>query len=311
MSIVYALFTLIIHVEGNSGVSCPTPLCQCQYLQAICSGENLTYIPRLPEQIRQVTFINGNIGILSRERIGNLTFNHIEKLKFASNRIFEMKPNKFANLTWINHLTLSLERSLDVFDVRNALIDIGTRSRDLKKLFLVDIGLTVLPNDMFNSLKTSKIDMISLKSNNITVLNCLSFSDLKQMDELDVRSNQTTHVIPGMMPKLRILFLNHNHLNRLPNFCIDHEIKSVFPHLLKLDISNNKISTLGQIRCTPRLQSLIIGNNLIRVIHSDTFTNLNQLTRLDLMVVGEPLKKIEESALNISSLKTFVIENLT
>ncbi|XP_052068519.1 toll-like receptor 13 [Mytilus californianus] len=302
--IVYALFTLMIHVEGNSDVSCPTPLCQCQYLQAICSGENLTYIPRLPDKIRYVTFINGNIGILLRERIGNLTFNHIEKLKFTSNRIFGIKPNTFANLTWITRFTLSSEHSLDVFDVRYALIDIGTRSRYLKKVFLIAIGLTVLPNDMFKSLKTSKIDTISLKSNNITILNCLWFSDLKQLVELDVRSNQITHVIPGMMQNLRILSLNHNDLNRLPNFCIDHEIKSAFPNLLKLDISSNKILTLGQIRCLPSLQSLIIGNNLIRVIHSDTFSNLQQLTRLGLMAVGKPLKKIEEGALNISSLKT-------
>ncbi|XP_071130662.1 toll-like receptor 13 [Mytilus edulis] len=303
-STVFALLTLMIHAEGNSGVVCPTPLCQCRHLQAICSGENLTYIPRLPDKIRSVTFINGNIGVLSRKSIRNLTFNHIEKLKFTNNRISEIKPNTFTNFTWITHFTFSSEHSLDVFDVRYALIDIGTGSRYLQNLYLKDIGVTVIQSDMFKPLKASKIHTISLKSNNMTVLNCLLFSDLKQLAELDVRFNKITHVIPGVMPNLRILYLNHNDLIRLPNFCIDHYKKSAFSNLLKLYISNNKISNLSQFRCLPKLQVLILGGNLIRVIHFETFKNLQQLTELGLMAVGQPLKKIEDGALNISTLKT-------
>lgn len=121
----YFLLTVIVYVEGNIKFPCPTPLCECNNTKAICSGENLTYIPRLPDRITKVTLTNGNIRILSKELIENLTFNRrIGEVNFIGNRIFEIKPDTFANLTLIQALTLASEYSLSVHEVRDALKDI-------------------------------------------------------------------------------------------------------------------------------------------------------------------------------------------
>lgn len=67
ISILFLLLTLVMYVVGDDVFPCPTPLCKCdnEEKEAICSGEKLTCIPRLPETIERVTFTNGNFRILS------------------------------------------------------------------------------------------------------------------------------------------------------------------------------------------------------------------------------------------------------
>lgn len=162
------------------GFPCPKALCECNDVKAVCSGEKLTYIPRLPETIESVTFINGNIEILSKELIQNLTFNpRISGLNFTNNKIRKIKPGTFYNLTLIKVLTFDSEYAISIYDVRNAIVDICNRSNNFIKFTLIDNGWTTLSDNLFKNLKANKIKQIILKNNNIKVLNLSWFSDVK------------------------------------------------------------------------------------------------------------------------------------
>lgn len=165
MSILYLLLALIIYVVGDVAFPCPKPLCKCYNKKAICSGDELTYIPRLPERIERVTFTNGNFRILSKELLENLTFNpRIGGFNFISNRIFKIKLDTCANLTLIKVLTFASKYSLSVHEVRNALTDIYKRSNYLIKLSLEYNGWSILRDDMFKLLKAIKIRKIIIKT---------------------------------------------------------------------------------------------------------------------------------------------------
>lgn len=87
MANICSLFSVLIHITRQKVIHCPAELCKCTYDEAICSGKNLTYIPRFPRGVQSATFLNGDIGTLSKESIKNLTFNVIFELKFINNSI--------------------------------------------------------------------------------------------------------------------------------------------------------------------------------------------------------------------------------
>jgi hypothetical protein len=58
-------------------VPCPVPNCICKGVEAVCSGINMTYIPRLPIQISRVSITNGHLRRISASTMTNLTFNNI------------------------------------------------------------------------------------------------------------------------------------------------------------------------------------------------------------------------------------------
>jgi hypothetical protein len=61
-------------------VPCPVPNCICKGVEAVCSGINMTYIPRLPIQMSRVSITNGHLRRISASTMINLTFNNISSL---------------------------------------------------------------------------------------------------------------------------------------------------------------------------------------------------------------------------------------
>ncbi|CAC5413277.1 unnamed protein product [Mytilus coruscus] len=158
-----------MHVASHDETHCPIELCKCTKFEAICSGKNLIYIPRFPRDVESVTFLNGNIGMLSKERTKNLTFNVIYKLSFINNAIVRLEPDAFSTFITIKVLTISFEPSLLASDVMNALNNMNTAH--LKSLNLINNDWMFLPDDMFKAIKTNKIQKINLNSNNLQLLN--------------------------------------------------------------------------------------------------------------------------------------------
>lgn len=128
INIICALLSVILHITRQDKIHCPIKLCTCTKFTAICSGKNLTYIPRFPIGIKSFSFLQGNIGALSLERTKNLTFNVINELTLKNNAIVRLKPDTFSPFTKISSLTISFEPSLPATDVRNALHNMKTSS---------------------------------------------------------------------------------------------------------------------------------------------------------------------------------------
>ena len=116
---------------------------------------------------------------------------------------------------------------------------------------------------------------------------------------LNVRSNSISDTVLEPIKSLQKLKLADNKLLEIPNWC-DVEFNSYFPNLLSLALDNHFISELYQTRCLPKLRILSLERNLIQLIPTNAFLELLLLTDLNLLQPGNPVKAIQEFALNIS-----------
>ncbi|XP_052071856.1 toll-like receptor 3 [Mytilus californianus] len=295
-----SLLSLFIHVTRQNVIHCPVEFCTCADFDAVCSGKNLTYIPRFPKNVKIFTFLNGNIGTLSKKRTANLTFNNILKLNFKNNSIRQLEADTFSNFTSIVALTISSEPLLLATIVMHALNNMETAH--FRSLTLTGNNWSFLPHDMFKAINMNKIHDININSNNLQVLNMSWFSNMTRLQYLKVSYNKIATIIPDRVSSLEKLYLDGNEITKFQKFCINHG-NSALPSLRYLSLSNNKIGFIGQFRCFPRLKILKISDNLIGRIDNNTFTDLKMLTNLSLQAIGKQLKKIEDGALNIPSLQ--------
>ncbi|VDI34914.1 toll-like receptor 13 [Mytilus galloprovincialis] len=296
-----------MQVASRDKIKCPIELCKCTESAAICSGKNLTYIPRFPKDVRSVTFRNGNIGTLSKERNKNLTFNVITELSFINNTIVRLEPDAFSTFIKMNALTISSEPSLSANDVMNALNNMKTTR--LKYLKLTDNKWKCLPDNMFKALQANIIN-INLDRNYLQLLNFSWFSNMSGLLILSASFNKLSTIIPDSILSLRRLYLDNNEIIKLPTFCsLNPCLNSALPNLKYLSIRKNKIENVGQFRCLSRLKTLKIDDNWIDRINYNSFTELKELTDLSLEAMGKKLNKIENGSFNIPSLQMISLRN--
>lgn len=175
--------------------------------------------------------------------------------------------------------------------------------KNMKTAFLKSLTLTgndwsFLPENMFSAFKGNSIRKINLNRNNLQILNFAWFSNMNKFQNLRCSFNKILTIVPERITSLKYLYLDGNEITKFQKFCLNHGNNSALPNLSYLSLSQNKIGNLGQFRCFPMLKTLKIGDNWIGRIHSNTFTELKQLTFLSLQAIGKQLKKIEDGAFN-------------
>ncbi|VDI59844.1 toll-like receptor 13 [Mytilus galloprovincialis] len=177
------------------------------------------------------------------------------------------------------------------------------KTANLKSLNISDNNWVFLPDDMFQGIKTNRIENIILNSNNLHLLNFTWFSSMPHLKNLRVSFNKISTFTQESISSLKKLHLDSNDITKFPKFCINHGNNSAFPNLRYLSLSNNNIGNVGAFRCFPSLKILKIGDNLIDRIHYNTFTELKELTNLSLQAIGKHLKIIEDGAFNLPLLQ--------
>jgi hypothetical protein len=145
--IIKAIFLLQVFNCVTGDVTCLASNCICKPLSAICTGNNLTHIPRFPQTIRNVTIKNANLSRISENGFLNLTFNHIVTLILINNNINHIHPRVFRNVTHIVKLQISNEQALDVATVMD--VSDNMNKHPLKGLYFTYNGWESIPNDMF------------------------------------------------------------------------------------------------------------------------------------------------------------------
>lgn len=95
-------------------------------------------------------------------------------------------------------------------------------------------------------------------------------------------SKKQLHELPKKLPtNMEKLYLGNNQLDAIgkDDFC-------VFPHLVELQLQNNRIASLSPFafsgECLPKLQTIRLENNKINVIKGGTFFNLSSLVNITL-----------------------------
>ncbi|XP_052071656.1 toll-like receptor 3 [Mytilus californianus] len=286
-------------VGGIVDSPCPSSICTCQDFEAICSGE---YIPRMPARVKQITFMNGQIKILSGITMANLTNSNVTRLNFTNNGIQEMKTDAFLHMTTMIQLSICEESALNPIDVRNALKNISPNQ--LRRISFTDNAWKEVPIDMFDSLQNRKSKIIALTGNNFNVFNLSTFSNVEKLIKLNLQQNQIRTVILGYLSNVQRLDLGYNDISDIPSFCFHNTSNSKMPNLAFLSLAFNSLKNLRPVRCLPRLKELRLEQNSLKRIQTNTFAYLNSLTKLYLMAVGgKNLDTLEKGAFNSTSLR--------
>ena len=180
-------------------VPCPVPNCICKGVEAVCSGINMTYIPRLPIQMSRVSITNGHLRRISASTMINLTFNNISSLTLSNVLIQTIEYDSLRHLPLLTTLAISHEPDLDVNEVKGLLDSMPETY--LRVLFLQYNGWISLPTEMFHSFsKINNIDRLNLVGNKFSMINGSIFKRLKRLYRLKIQGNIKWFVI-FILPK--------------------------------------------------------------------------------------------------------------
>ncbi|KAJ3629232.1 hypothetical protein MTP99_013637 [Tenebrio molitor] len=245
-------------------------------------------------------------------------FSEVEQIRYLSitNSTFLLKPNEkpFTNLANLEHLTVENTRFNDLDSrVLNGL-------DDLKELNLVNISLRVVKNDTFRSLK--ELEVLKLTNNQLDNMLGIPFCDLPVLKTLHLNGNRIVKIDKFICLEEENesgIILNGESIEISPgknNFF--HRAKSN-TNLVELNLSHNKIKTIGAFDWALDLKHLDLANNRLVSISDKVFSLLGHLQRLclknNLLEVVHPkafarLRRLKFVDLANNSLTSVVLENL-
>ena len=272
--IIKAISLLQVFNCVTGDVTCLTSNCICKILSAVCTGNNLTYIPIFPQTIRFITIKNANLSHISDNGFLNLTFNYIETLILINNNINHIHPRVFRNVAHINNLQISNEQELNIYNVMEVLENMN--KHPLKHLYLPYNGWESIPNDMFNSFEDSNSRLINLRGNTFQSINGSIFSTVPKLIYLNLEQNLIDKISMKGLRQVRKLNLAQNKIVVIPEWC-DDVSKSYVPNLRTLHFTSNYITRLSTFKCLPRLSYLSLQDNSIEEVREEAFSNLVSL----------------------------------
>ncbi|KAI8489073.1 hypothetical protein Bbelb_332970 [Branchiostoma belcheri] len=151
--------------------------------------------------------------------------------------------------------------------------------------------LTSVPQDL-----PTTITELVLWNNNITTLSQSDFSRYGSLTSLSLRSNQISVINSGALYNLTRLTYLYLHNNQLTSLRSDMFVGNGI--LERLYLHNNKIHSIeaGTFNATPQLQSLYLQYNQLTILRSDMFAGLDSLQELTLS--NNNIHSIETGAFN-------------
>ena len=297
---------------------CGEMLCCCWGKIALCENTNLTYIPKLPNGLRTLTFRGNNLENLTKETFKNVSVSSISFLGLQSNGIVNIEKDTFQKFTSLRKLSLQNNDKLNWSQLQ---ITFGNISRSLDGLFLDNTGIKHLRDDMFDGLRDKKIQFITLRNNSIKDFNENSFYHLQYLQNLDLSGNRINRIRSGPASNgtrlghrsIERLMLRYNEFVYFPPFFCDERIqnRSLYPRLKSLDLTGNAIMELVREAwsCLKRLDKLLLSENVIQKLSDDIFLDLKSLAVLHLSNMAKPIKKIATKAFHNMNLLELHFDN--
>ena len=182
----------------------------------------LTYVPKLPNNIRILIFSFNNL-----TRIQSYTFKEATtffSIDLRNNGLEHIHPKAFETLRklrilYLDYNHLSYNTLLPAFSART-----------LRKLYVRHMNLGPLPNDYFSRQPMPRLTMVDLSGNRIQHLNFSVFVPLLRLTEIGVESSRVSSTTTDYLPQLTRLNLNFNALFDLPETCRNGS--SLFHHCI-------------------------------------------------------------------------------
>ncbi len=279
--------------------------------------------------------------ILKGNRLKNLhafTFNGLyvlSELSIAENEISRVHDSAFKNCSNLQQLFLNGNLLSEVPKAISSL-------RSLKTLYLSDNGIKNIKNASFPGLQ--HLNVLNLSGNEITNLTRGTLKELLSLRIMDLSMNRIYNLDHGVFddaPQLRSISLENNlltdinglfmNLNNLQYLNVSNNKITWFDYaliprsLIKLDIHNNEIETLGnyfeletalqleefdvsynQIKeinaaaIPNRIERMNLSNNKIRVIHQFSFMAKHNISFVDL--TNNSLQSLDINAFRLKAI---------
>ena len=268
------------------------------------------------ENIRMETLKNNTFRSLFTCPVEKIYFEncHFRTMESASLSYFPKLKQLSLVDTWLSQ---HLQQTLDGFKspglktiqiqrphgICGDLDNIGSslQARDLAQLVLTDCDLKRISRTLLGNL--TNLETLGLPSNAILEAEAGSLRFLRSLKILDLDRNKLTTCPSGTWlgvgEGLKEVWLAHNLIQSLSGDSLagygslqsldlsGNAIRKIFdqpfketPHLIYLNLANNKIYTLGYSALPPCLQVLRLDSNRLQTIAEDALTNLTDLTDL-------------------------------
>ncbi|CAG2236551.1 unnamed protein product [Mytilus edulis] len=301
-----SLFVLMI-ASCAIGLDCPLIICYCKprnTARCLNHGTNLTYIPRLPKDVKILTFVNNYLPNITRQTFENLSAEFITQLNLSRNHIRTISRDAFVDFKSFYVLDLSSNMGIILDTLDKAFVNVNFIQQG--SLYLSNVTTRRgFQTDIFKTLEHGKINKIVLQNNNLLRIDGSSYRNLKYLNTLDVSNNNIVYGNLSGLIKLTRLTISNNNLHTVPSFCASNG-SSLVPNLRKLNINNNRIKVLksNDFHCVKRLDTLNMLNNPFREIQDNAFSSLRKLHRLRLLPIVNSLKRIQSYAFNMSNVNS-------
>ncbi|XP_061163833.1 toll-like receptor 2 [Saccostrea echinata] len=307
ISLTYGYFIQLSY----SKTRCPKHFCTCTSRTVSCvkHGDRLRYIPTLPENTEVLVFKGNSLPSVTRDTFRNITNLRLRELVLGGNQIKNISSDAFEVFNQLTFLDLS-GNQISVSILKDSFH--GLRYSRLKKLYLIQMDLPDLPEDMFYHLQNvSTLEGISLNGNSLTKFYGRVFSVLPGLRNIGLNNNYINKTDFEGAHHLKVIRLRYNKLYRVPIFC--NSSKSLVPNLRVIDLGQTRISEINRNKlrgiCLPRLRNLTLDGNPLQVIPNNTFSDLPSLVRLSIKYLLSNDIVFETTCFNSSSLRLLYIAN--
>ena len=303
------------------------------------------------ENIRMETLKNNTFRSLVTCPVENIYFEncHFRTMESASLSYFPKLKRLSLFNTWLSqHLQGILDglkspglKTLDIHMPPNSgkcvdLDNIGSslQARDLAQLVLRECDLKRISRTLLGNL--TNLETLDLSSNAILEAEAGTLRFLRSLKVLYLNQNKLTTCPSGTWlgvgKGVKTLSLEHNLIQRLGGDSLagygslqsldlsGNAIRKIFgqpfketPHLIYLNLANNKIYTLGYSALPPCLQVLRLESNMLQTIAEDALTNLTDLTSLQLshnILLGKSVRAGKLALNGLRSLRYLTMTDL-
>ncbi|KAG5673372.1 hypothetical protein PVAND_003428 [Polypedilum vanderplanki] len=210
----------------------------------------------------------------------------LRTLDLGENQIAKFRTGAFKNLIQLNGLRL-IDNQIE--NITKGMFE------DLPQLSVLNMAKNRIQSIERGSFDANKmIEAIRLDGNFVSDINGI-FSQLSSLLWLNMAENHLVWFDYAFVPKnLKWLDIHGNYIESLSNYYkLQEEIR-----IKTLDASHNRITEIAAINVPNSIELLFINNNHISKIHSNTFIDKVNLTRVDMY--ANALRKLSMHQLRIS-----------
>ncbi|CAG2214359.1 unnamed protein product [Mytilus edulis] len=301
----FVFLVLIPHTMQTIATTCPNASrCVCDEEKHYAKCTNRLVIPVLPSYVTSLDFSRNFLMHLQRSTFTALEALKLENLSLANDNICRATSDSLNDLLYLRSLDLS--RNPMILSVAVTAI-MSIRSPFFSTLIInmnpwkfIGIGSTL------NALCTAfNLTHVSLRYSYDTSLSFNEMSKCVVLQFFDVSKGHIQFLEPGFLKHIKELNLQNNGITLRRGGFFGRKSTCSFPQIEILRLENNRIRNLdNRLSCLDKLRILILDNNPLMQISTNTFINLPSLSHLSIANLGDGLNTVKSLAFGSTSLNS-------